>query len=84
MQLDDQDGQGGGLYPFDSLTSLFNGLANVYANARIGNDGGVLILIGLCLIVHTERERGYILYGKNILHSGNQDADNLTDEWRTC
>jgi hypothetical protein len=35
MQLDDHDGQGGTVCPFDSLASQFNDPANIYDNACI-------------------------------------------------
>ncbi len=46
-QLDDRDGQGGTLCPFDSLASLFNYPTNVYANTCIipdrANESGCYI-----------------------------------------
>jgi hypothetical protein len=111
-QLDDRDGQGGTVCPFDSLASLFNDPTNVYANACIipdrANESGCYIpeagmemVARRCFDINPSpknrpvRDGAWLrskwkelksklsVYHADFMRSGNQDAENLVDEWCT-
>jgi hypothetical protein len=112
MQLDDRNGQGATVCPFDSLASLSNDPTNNYKNACIipdktGKSGyyvpepGMEMVARRCFDInpasknHPDRDGAWVhskwkelksklsVYHADFMHSGNQDAENLTDEWCT-
>jgi len=112
MQLDDRDGQGGMVRPFDSLASLFNDPANIYDNACIVKnqsdesgccipEAGMQMVARWCFDVNPSatnqpvRDGSWVhskwkelkskltIYHADFMLSGNQDAENLVDEWCT-
>ncbi len=112
MQLDDRNGQGGRVCPFDSFDSLFNDLNNNYKNAcilpdRTDESGGYVLEPGMEMVVrrgfdinpapknHPDRDGAWVRFKwkdlktkltvchADFMSSGNQDAENLTDEWCT-
>jgi len=112
MQLDDRDGQGGTVCPFDSLASLFNDPTNRYYNACIVwnqadesgyyvPEPGMEMLARRCFDINPNvsncpaRDGSWVrskwkelkskltVYHADFMRSGNQDAENLVDEWCT-
>jgi hypothetical protein len=112
VQLDDRDGQGGYVCPFDSLASLFNDPTNIYENACVVPDktdesgcyvpeSGMEMVARRCYDINPSaknrptRDGAWIrakwkelkskltVYHADFMRSGNQDAENLTDEWCT-
>ena len=109
-QLDDRDGQGGTVCPFDSLASLYNDPTNIYANAcivpnRTDESGcyipeaGMEMVARRCFDINPspknrpDRDGAWLrskwkelksklsVYHADFMRSGNQDAENLVDEW---
>jgi hypothetical protein len=112
MQLNDYNGQGGTVCPFDPLASLFHDPTNNYKNAcnipdRTDESGCYVPApdmemvprrcfdINPALKNHLDRDGAWVcfkwkelkfklsVYHADFMHSGNQDAENLTDEWCT-
>jgi hypothetical protein len=112
MQLDDRDGQGGTVFPFDSLARLFNDPTNRYYNACIVQnqadesgcyipEPGMEMVARRCFDInpyasnHPARDGSWVcstwkelkskltVYHADFMRSGNQDEENLVDEWCT-